>query len=173
MISCFTTSPLQCPVLPLGCGFKNHDAFRWYGVLLLLNNATEDARKWWRWWVLPPRPWKALVVQILHMLAVILFWLTMTSIHFYHHALLGFAIRELALILNFHLFDGWRHAIPRLSELSLCLTTYPNSGFFRWHRNQTRLRVRTLRSQLLMVDFIEKPFDRLLHASTVSTPSRI
>ena len=67
--------------------------------------------------------------------------------------------------LNFHLFDGWRHAIPRLSELSLCLTTYPNSGFFRWHRSQTRLRVRTLRSQLLLVDFIEKPFDRLLHAS--------
>ena len=98
MISCFTTSPLQYPVLPLGCGFKNHDLFRWYGVLLLLNNATEDVRKWWRWWVLPPRPWKALVVQILHMLAVILFWLTMTSIHFYHHALLGFAIRELALI---------------------------------------------------------------------------
>ena len=74
---------------------------------------------------------------------------------------------------DFHLFDGWRHAIPRLSELSLCLTTYPNSGFFRWHRSQTRLRVRTLRSQLLLVDFIEKPFDRLLHASTVSTPSRI
>ena len=74
---------------------------------------------------------------------------------------------------DFHLFDGWRHAISRLSELSLCLTTYPNSGFFRWHRSQTRLRVRTLRSQLLLVDFVKKPFDRLLHASTVSTPSRI
>lgn len=74
--------------------------------------------------------------------------------------------------LNFHLFDGWRHAIPRLSELSLCLTTYPNSGFFRWHRSQTRLRVRTVRSQLFLVDFVKKPFDRLLHASTVSTPSR-
>ena len=96
MISCFTTSPLQCPVLPLGCGFKNHDAFRWYGVLL--KDATEDVRKWWRCRVLPPNPWKALIVQILHMLAVILFWLTMTSIHFYHHALLGFAMRELALI---------------------------------------------------------------------------
>ena len=55
-------------------------------------------RKWWRCRVLPPISWKALIVQILHMLAVILFWLTMTSIHFYHHALLGFAIRELALI---------------------------------------------------------------------------
>lgn len=43
----------------------------------------------------------ALVVQILHMLAVILFWLTMTSIHLYHHELLGFAIRKLALILIF------------------------------------------------------------------------
>ena len=55
-------------------------------------------RKWWRCRVLPPISWKALIVQILHMLAVILFWLTMTSIHFYHHALLGFAMRELALI---------------------------------------------------------------------------
>ena len=35
------------------------------------------------------------------MLAVILFWLTMTSIHLYHHGLLGLAIRELALILIF------------------------------------------------------------------------
>ena len=71
-------------------------------MLLLLKDATEDVRKWyWRCRVLPPNPWKALVVQILHMLAVILFWLTMTSIHLYHHGLLGLAIRELALILIF------------------------------------------------------------------------
>ena len=161
MISCFTTSPLQYPVLPLGCGFKNHDLFRWYGVLL--KDATEDI-------------WK--VLEMVGAAPTSLKSLSRAdSSHACRHSLLAdddlnpFASSRTARIRhvwigaysNFHLFDGWRHAI----------TTYPNSGFFRWHRNQTRLRVRTLRSQLLLVDFIEKPFDRLLHASTVSTPSRI
>lgn len=129
--------------------------------------------KWWRCRVLPPISWKALIVQILHMLAVILFLADDDLNPFLSSRTARIRHPWIGAYSNFHLFDGWRHAIPRLSELSLCLTTYPNSGFFRWHRSQTRLRVHTLRSQLLLVDFIEKPFDRLLHASTVSTPSRI
>ena len=139
---------------------------------LMLGQGTSH-RKWWRCRVLPPDFLKSLNRA--------------DSSHACRHSFLAdddlnpFLSSRTARIrhpwigayLNFHLFDGWRHAISRLSELSLCLTTYPNSGFFRWHRSQTRLRVRTLRSQLLMVDFIKKPFDRLLHASTVSTPSRI
>ena len=39
-----------------------------------------------------------LIEQILHMLAVILPWLTMTSIPLHHHGLLGLAVRDLALI---------------------------------------------------------------------------
>ena len=170
MISRFTTSPLQYPVLLLGCGFKNHGIFRWYWVFWTMQR--KMPRKWWRCRALPPISWKALIVQILHMLAVILFLADDDLNPFLSSRTARIRHPWIGAYSNFHLFDGWRHAVPRLSELSLCLTTYPNSGFFRWHRSQTRLRVRTLRSQLLLVDFIEKPFDRLLHASTVSTPSR-
>ena len=62
----------------------------------------------------------------------------------------------------------WRRAI---SKLSLHLTTYSNSGFFRWCSRLSRESVFCLRRYSFGRIFKE-PSDQLLHASLLSTSSR-
>lgn len=110
-------------------------AIIWRGFLVFQAKPCDFMANWWRWWVPPPRPWTALVMQTLHMLAVILSWLTMTSIHF-RHARTAWT-RHSGRIACWVFSCCWQTAIAparALSESVRHLTTYPNSGFCRWRR---------------------------------------